>query len=584
MFRDQVWIPGLFRILKIIFVIVWLSNLASTDAYISVYALIAFSAFYAVIQREDFSGSRRERSILFVSSIIFSVLVLMANYPIFTKVRDLAYIQASTNFLVNVLNTVFSFIGGIVAAYSLLCYLYGKIHSGNLCKARSADSKEYLLYILISFSLILFINLIHLFLVEYPGNVTEDPFTQIGEMVSGQYSDFNTFWHTMLLQGILSVGYSIFGDINAAVAFYCTIQVVIMAAAFTFCLSTLYLVGVPSIFLLCTFLIYGFLPYNIALSITIWKDVLFSAGCLFMICAVYRILYGFGRWKACNFVVLIFGMLLFALSRNNGWYVLFLTLIVFAWPLRRHGKLLATMGIVFVVCWCMTNPLLSVLRVSGGDYTESLSVPLQQVSRVIADGCALTEEEEVLISHVLDIEEVSELYTNWLSDPIKVEFRSNNTDYFEENIGSYVKLWVELGLRYPGEYLKAWVDQTKGYWNAGYGYGMYSETVTDNPYGVEKTGGNNLIATLFRLYFGLSRHVIFFEPLHSIGLHVWILVVCCLFNVLQKRIEWILSVPMLVIALGLCLGTPVYASFRYAYPVFVCLPLVLGSTLYRTAQ
>lgn len=131
--------------------------------------------------------------------------------------------------------------------------------------------------------------------------------------------------------------------------------------------------------------------------------------------------------------------------------------------------------------------------------------------------------------------------------------------------------------------MKAWVHQTKGYWNGGYGgYGMYSETVIDNPYGVYKSGGNNLIAILFRLYFGLSRHVIFFEPLHSIGLHVWVTALCCLFNLLMKRKEWVLSVPLLVVVLGLCLGTPVYASFRYAYPVFVCLPLVLGSTMYRS--
>ena len=209
-------------------------------------------------------------------------------------------------------------------------------------------------------------------------------------------------------------------------------------------------------------------------------------------------------------------------------------------------------------------------------------MPLQQVSRVIADGCELTEEEAALISQVLDIEEVPELYTNWLSDPIKVEFRSNNTPYFEEHVGEYVRLWIKLGMRYPGEYVKAWVDQTKGYWNGGYGYGMYSETVTENPYGVQKASNGNIIATLFRLYFGLSRHVIFFEPLHSIGLHVWITALCCLFNAMRRRKEWILSVPLLVIVLGLCLGTPVYASFRYAYPVFVCLPFILGITMYSS--
>lgn len=584
MLRMQQLAPGIFRLFKIAFIIIWLSNLASTDAYISVYTMIAFASFYAIIKQCDFSFSRAERFALFFTAILFSILVLLANYPIFTQVRDPEYIQASTNLLVNVLNTCFSFIGGIVAADSLLCFLYGKMKFSSVCSPRSAYSREYFLLIGGAFFAILAVNLVHLFLVEYPGNVTEDPFTQIGEIVAGQYSNFNTFWHTMFLQGILSIGYSVFGNVNAAVAFYCAVQAVIMAASFAFCLGTLYLLGIPVFYLVCSFLVYAVLPYNIALSITIWKDVLFSAGALLLICSVLRIHSDLGRWKWSNYAALGAGCIFFGLARNNGWYVFLASLPFLIWSLRKHFKAVVILISSFAVCWSMTNPVLSMLGVSGGDYTESLSIPLQQVARVITDGCELTEEESVLISHVFDIEEVPSLYTNWLSDPIKIEFRSNDTDYFEAHVGDYVKLWVDLGLRYPGEYLKAWVDQTKGYWNGGYGYGMYSETVIDNPYGVQKSGGNNLIATLFRLYFGLSRHVIFFEPLHSIGLHVWVTALCCLFALLQKRREWVLSVPLLVIVLGLCLGTPVYACFRYAYPVFVCLPLILGSTIYRSAQ
>lgn len=574
----------IFIFLKVIFIAVWLSNLSSTDAYISVYVMIALAAFYAVLQNFEFSFSKKEHLIIQICSVFFSGLVLIANYPLFTRVRDLAYIQSSTNLLVNILNSFFSFVGGSIVGYSILSFLYGKVKSQGVCFPRSSGSKNYLFFFVLTFFSIFFVNIIHLFFVEYPGNLTEDTFTQIGEMVTGRYSNFNTFWHTVFVQGFLKFGYALSGDLNGSVAFYCVVQSLILSFAFSYCLSTLYLLGVPVFFLICSFFIYGILPYNIALSITIWKDVLFSAGCLLFICSVFRIIYKIGRWNFTAYLFLIIGGFLFALSRNNGWYVFFATVCIFVWPLRKYWKLIIAMISVFIVCWFMTNPLLSMLNVSGGDYTESLSIPLQQISRVIAEGCELTEEETELISQVLDIEEVPSLYTNWLSDPIKIEFRSNNTAYFEENVGQYISLWFRLGVKYPGEYLKAWVDQTKGYWNAGYGYGMYSETVTDNPYGVEKTANNNIIAVLFRIYFGLSRHVIFFEPLHSIGLHVWITALCCLFNAMQKRKEWLLSVPLLVLVLGLCAGTPVYASFRYAYPVFVCFPLIVGTAFYKTSE
>ena len=189
--------------------------------------------------------------------------------------------------------------------------------------------------------------------------------------------------------------------------------------------------------------------------------------------------------------------------------------------------------------------------------------------------------EIALLEKVVDVDEVADLYTNWISDPMKIEVRSKDYAYFLENISDYRDLWIRLGLRYPWEYVKAWVDQTKGYWNAGYDYAMYSETVTDNPYGVEKSGGIPVVSGLFRLYFGLSRHLIFFEPLHSIGLHVWIFLLSLILNIRKKREVWIISMPLLLLLVGMWFGTPVYCCFRYVYPLFVSLPLIVSTSVWK---
>ena len=297
-----------------------------------------------------------------------------------------------------------------------------------------------------------------------------------------------------------------------------------------------------------------------------------------MISAWLRIMRGGnGLW---NDAVFILGSLLFILSRTNGWVIYLVSFAVYGLFVRKNKKFIAVMGALAVAGWVLLNPVLSMMNISGSDIAESLSIPIQQVSRVIAEGHELTEEEEALLSRVVDLEEVPTLYTDWISDPMKVEVRSKDYTYFQEHLEEYTRLWVRLGLRYPGSYLKAWVDQTKGYWNGGYGYAMYSETVTDNPYGVEKTGGGNPIASAFHLYFGLSRHVIFFEPLHSIGLHVWIVLLCFLLNIVKKREVWVISVPVLLLVVGLWFGTPVYSCFRYVYPLFVSFPLILATAIY----
>ena len=52
---------------------------------------------------------------------------------------------------------------------------------------------------------------------------------------------------------------------------------------------------------------------------------------------------------------------------------------------------------------------------------------------------------------------------------------------------------------------------------------------------------------------------------------------------LKKRKEFLLAIPILVLVVGLWLGTPVYAEFRYAYPVILTLPFLLAVTCYRQA-
>lgn len=578
----MVWIRTVFfRLLpyvKIIFTMIWLSNLASTDAYFSVYVLIAFLSFFLQIQsfRKDNVVSHSETIGPWIFSFIFSLFVLLANYPIFTTLGDPAFIGRGTSILVNLINTAFSFVGGIVVSYPIFCFFFH--HFPQNVRGSSINNRKWMT--LGIFGSIFCINLIHLFLVEFPGNATEDTFTQIGEMVSGSYSNFNTFWHTMIFQGILSLGYAVFSDMNMALSCFCIFQILILSAAFTYCLTTLQDYGVPKVVLVGVYLIYAAVPYNIALSITIWKDVLFAAGTLLMITAWLRIIWNLGKKRFLNDVLFCCGSLLFLLSRTNGWVIYLITFVLVLLFFRNNKRFLAMMGTLAVTGCVLLNPVLSLLNVPNGDVVESLSIPIQQVSRVIADGYELSDEEEMLLSRIVDIEEVPLLYTDWLSDPMKEEIRGKDPAYFEDNIEDYLKLWIRLGVKHPWAYLKAWVDQTKGYWNAGYDYALYSETITDNPYGVEKTGGGNLIAALFHLYFGLSRHVIFFEPLHSIGLHVWIVILCFAVNVAKKRKEFLLSVPLLILVVGLWFGTPVYCCFRYVYPLFVSFPLILSTTLF----
>ena len=139
-------------------------------------------------------------------------------------------------------------------------------------------------------------------------------------------------------------------------------------------------------------------------------------------------------------------------------------------------------------------------------------------------------------------------------------------------------------MRYPWEYVEAWVEETKGYWNGGYEYYIYAQLVDENDYGMYMVEQHNLIHDLVKAYFAFTRETILFEPIQSIGLNVWILSILCLFNLVHNRKEFLLTVPVLAVVFTLWLTTPVFAEFRYAYCVFTTLPFLLPVSIFRTGE
>lgn len=570
-------------LLQFIMIAVWVSNLAGTDAYFSVYALCGVIS--AVCLFDNYSHDlRMEKGIriwgIFLS-VLFSVAVVMANYALFAIVRNPKEISSGTNMILNLFNALCTLIGGYVAAENVLCWVLGRFPRAKRISPADQPGKHPGRIFWGTFLIISLINLAYHFFVSYPGVLTLDSIHQIQQIRDGVYSNHHPFWHTMVIKLFLEIGYAIFGDINRAVAVYTVAQILIMAACFGYVLMTLCQAGVPKVWMVASFAIYALMPYNIVYSNVMWKDILFGGAVCVFLTAMYRILKGIGGKQLWNYVVFAGSGLGFCLWRSNGFLAILAAFLVFLLVLRKdHKKLLIVMFAVLVTGWVMKGPVLSAMHVTDPDLVESLSIPVQQVARVITDGCELTQEETELLENVVDIEEVPKLYNSGISDNIKNEIRSKDNAYFEENIGQYLKLWLQLLVRYPGEYVKAWIDQTKGYWGGGYPNWIYGEFINENDMGIAMSERSNILFRLFKMYSTFSRNVIFFEPLHSIGLHVWVLAIVCFLNLVKKRREWLLAVPLLAMVLTLMVATPVYAEFRYAYAIFTACPLVVPVSLY----
>ncbi len=557
----------IFLPVQLIFIFFWAEFLLDTYSYFSPYLCCALLSTVCACLRYGRSDrwKKSEIVILSVASLLFSIAVTLANYALYLPMAE------------NRFRIVTVFLGGIFVAWNILAY-FARADLFHPKEHRVCKTWKPLTVFFVSFAVIAAIDLIYLFFSVYPGTLTTDSLTQIDQIVNGYTSNHHPFWHSVVISLFYNTGLSLFGTSVAGVALYSVASALFMAACFAYALSTLYRAGASKAVLLLCGAGYALLPYHIAYSVTMWKDVVFGGAVLLFVVTLYRGLKKIGR-PVLNLIGLFFCGVAVGVWRSNGW----LALVAFAVCLVLYcviykQKLIATVLVVcgaVVISWFMKGPVLSMMNVSQPDLVESLSIPVQQVARVISEGYALTDEEYDLLSQVVDVEEIPEIYQFYISDPVKNEIRSKNQQYLIEHKFEYLKLWINLGLKYPGEYVKAWVDQTRGYFNGGYRYWIYSQGINDpNDFSLSTQVQPNRVQDWFQDYFDEFYDLEILQPLHSVGLHVWIVFGAFVVCVIKKRPEMLLCIVPLMIVGTLLVATPVYCEFRYAYSIFTSLPFL----------
>lgn len=516
--------------------------------------------------------SRKESAVAGIAAGVYGLMTSLANYPVFEPLGN------GRNLLLFALAVLGGgFVGWQIVRWALLRLPLTVARGRRIHRHRVFWG---------SFAAMWAVYLLYFFFVAYPGLFSRDSFSAVGQCLTGQYDNTSPFWHTMVVKVCLELGGLLGLDINGSVGIYAVLQSMAMAAVFAYVLETLYQAGIPGWCLSLVYAVYGFAAYNIAYSVTLWKDIPFSLGALAMVTALYRILKGLGRSHG-NYVVFAAGSLFFCMMRTNGLYsCLVLTLAMIPCVKAIGKKPVLLLCAVVAVGWACNNPVLDALGVSETDFVEALAIPFQQITRVVAEE-EIPDEDMAMIEEIFDIDQVKALHDPLSVNPMKFEaFRRNKQDYLRENLGQYGLLWLRLGLRHPWTYTKAWIDETVGYWNAGYNYWIYPELDLDAQrgaeYGIVRPELDNSVEKVFDGIFDFQQKLPpLAQVLFGIGFQVWILLLCMMVCAVKRRQEWLLGLPALVILLGLWVGTPVFAEFRYAYPVFVCVPLLLPLTVFH---
>ena len=239
------------------------------------------------------------------------------------------------------------------------------------------------------------------------------------------YSDHHPFAHTLLIKLFLSLGMALFNNVYAAIACYTIFQMVLMALLLCYCLCILYRYGAGRKLCLLFLIFYACVPYNGSFAVTMWKDVLFSGFLLLFALCIYRLLHLYPSDEKLKkqpglLALLLLSGLLVCLFRSNGLYVFLLTSPFLVIVLRREWKLLLPgLLIVAALALCIKGPVYDAIGVAEPAFSESLSIPAQQIARVVHEGRTLTQEQIDLLNQTVDYDSIADYYQPELSDPVK---------------------------------------------------------------------------------------------------------------------------------------------------------------------
>ena len=555
--------------------IYWIIALRGTDSYYSNYLCIGWLCILCGFLYDEIEvKNKRDFFITAVFSFIFSAFVTAANYSI---INNDNHIYRNVVMLSILISGMIVFFVLLSCSRSLIGKLYRRAYYSEIRGGSHHDSRVFL----ITFFVIVTVDLLILFLSQYPGEVTTDSIIQMQQIASGIYSNHHPYWHTMIIKACTDLGYALFKNINAAVATYMVFQVVVMALIEAFANMTLKQLGTRPLTNILFCLFFAALPYNVLYSITMWKDILFGGMILLFITCLVRIIRNLGS-KVVNYIVFFVSCIGFGLLRSNGWYAFAATTIVFAFVLCKNKRVILIIMALGLACtFILKYPVLKRLGVTQPDLIESLSIPSQQIARVIADDNDLSAEDKQLLDEIIEVDRISETYICYISDPIKDLVRQkNNQQYLSDHMGEYLDLYIKLGITYPESYIHAFIDQTRGYYNSGYDYWKWTSEVRKNDLGVVRTDRLPALTQQIVSYANAYPDIPILNPFISIGLHVWMIIGCLYIGIINRDKDILmLTIPLLTIVATLLIAAPVYSEFRYVYSIFTCAYFVILVTM-----
>ena len=473
-------------------------------------------------------------------------------------------------------------------------------YKGPVRKEEGALRKSYPLWqVRLFYGGIILLCWLPVFLAYYPSVFAYDAEGQLYQVIAHDYSTHHPLLHTLFLGAFFRLGAAL-GSYSAGMAVHSVVQMLLMAGAFAFALSYLYVKQVPVWQRMLLLAFYGLFPTNAVLSISTTKDVLFSALVLLYILTLYHMICDrkmqIDRRDGGVYVILSLLLLLF---RNNALYAFVLSVpLVYGGYLRwqevEKGErkradggirylLLSAAALVFFGLGSLG--LRTAANAHSGSPREMLSVPLQQMARTrVMEEQRIEPELRQELEKYIPSAWVFAAYDPHLADPVK------NRAVIHDDPAGFLKTWARLGMKHPAVYIDAFLDNCVGYWyledishaqiygiGTESGFGYLSTDTRTMPAGCEIVPHSYLPGVRSALERIVSdnayQQIPVLRILFAPAFYWWMLCMYVAAAIYRRKYEMILPVLFLVAYYLTLLLSPA-VLIRYMYPFVVTVPMI----------
>ena len=413
-------------------------------------------------------------------------------------------------------------------------------------------------------------------LVFWPGMMSHDSIIQWRQLSNNSYNNIQPPLHTLFMKVI-----TLFFNSPGAVAF---IQLTFLCIALGLFLNLMKKMNVQTKYLWIASLLTAFSPINLVLSITIWKDIIYTFTVVLCCLTFLKIGIKGSSWFLSNrnILYLSISLALPFLIRWNGLSITvggILFLFIYYPKMYRRFILSGIITISFILT--IKGPIFDYLNVKKDNWLM-YNLPIHQMGAFLSSNVEFNNDE---ISFLNKISDTSNSWDYECGKAIANAWGKTlmyDKNYFFENKAEFMDIYIRKVLKNPLALIKYYKCSSRYIWDP-FAYMVSKKALKTIPRPSDKINNFNTydgirwipyvnefkiesdsyipaLVKPFTLF--IKKTILFWKP----AIFLYLVIILVIVNFIYKSKVVLLLVPIVLHTLGLALVS-IAPEFRFQYPL-----------------